>query len=129
MVHVSWDGATEMASWDLYKTTKQGDARELVAFRWRDGFDTALTRDGYASYIVVEGIDNHGKSLGSSRGVNTIEPTNLLAPNVVAEAKWQEDHSNGHGSWPFDSPVVMFFWVITFCMAALTHASVSVDQL
>ena len=108
--YVSWNGATEVASWNLYKTTKDGKFTELVASALRDGFETALIYQGYASYVMLEAIDREGNSLdmGKSYVVKTHEPHDLLAPDVVAEAQWLGAHSGMKGTNRIFTPTFVF---------------------
>lgn len=126
--YVSWNGATEVATWNLYKTNADGDVMELIATRQKEGFETSITHKGLASYIMVEGVDANGKRLGISNVIKTAAPADLnsLSPAVVAENKWQTDHSQGvlvesrRGLFDnFSNPFVAFLSGIFFCAAAL----------
>ena len=70
--YVSWNGATEVAQWNLYKTDMAGGMRKLVSQAHRKGFETKLTYDGYAKYVLVEALDASGKAIGASEVVQTI---------------------------------------------------------
>ena len=133
IVHVSWNGATQVASWNLYKSNAKGEAMELVASTPRRGFETAIVYKGYASHVMVEAVDHNGSNLGASRLVNTIAPADKLHPAVVQEAEWLQDNSEGiAGSYGpedsnslladvdgvFGNPIVTFFCGILFCLAA-----------
>jgi hypothetical protein len=92
-VHVSWNGATEVATWKLYKTERTGRMTELVASTPRTGFETALTYQGFASFVVAEALDRDGKTLGKSEVTRTIPPSDMLSPAVLQEEKWLQDHA------------------------------------
>lgn len=74
VVFVSWNGATEVKHWNMYKTTSDGESRELVASVQRQDFETIMTYKGFASYVIVEGVDADDNAFGESRVVQTISP-------------------------------------------------------
>ncbi|KAI0016570.1 ASST-domain-containing protein [Xylariomycetidae sp. FL0641] len=60
-VYVSWNGATEVASWVVYNRND-----ESVATAARDGFETAIDIPGVSGDVYVEALDASGKVLGTS---------------------------------------------------------------
>jgi hypothetical protein len=94
VVHASWNGATEVKSWNLYKTNPHGESRELVASTLRQGFETAISYDGFATYVIVEAVDAEGNVLGESRMKETLPPANLISAEIADEALWLQDHSD-----------------------------------
>lgn len=74
LVHVSQNGATEIASWRLYKTTLEGSLRVQIFEQERHGFETSMAWHGYATYVVIEAIDKNGNVIAISDVVKTIEP-------------------------------------------------------
>ena len=95
LVHVSWNGATEVADWNLYKTDEDGDMITAlkVATAPREGFETAMMFNGYASNVVVEGLDKDGVSLGKSNIISTLKPTNMSSVAVTKEFVWLQSLS------------------------------------
>lgn len=91
VVHVSWNGATEVANWNLYKTNPIGSAKQLVASTPRQGFESVLTYDRYASFVIVEAVDEQGGVLGLSEITKTIPPANVDSAAVAEEAQWVQD--------------------------------------
>lgn len=87
---VSWNGATEVRTWNVYKTTKNGIPEVHVASAKKDGFETAIEFDGYAAFVVVEGLNKDGKSLGRSEVTETILSTDMSSedPDVKNEMLW-----------------------------------------
>lgn len=120
-VHVSWNGATEVAKWNLYHTTTDGDTAQLIASRPRSGFETALTWSGYASHVVAEAVDRHGKVLGTSDVVASIPPKNIYLPAVVEEDRWQFDPHGAHGS-AFALPISLGTFSLAFGFGILCCA-------
>ena len=105
LVHVSWNGATEVKTWNLYKTNPKGGAARLVASTLRQGFETALTCDGYAGYVIVEGLDVDGKVLGRSGIFKTIAPRDPMHPAVIKETAWLQEHSKDDPIANSDAPL------------------------
>ena len=95
LVHVSWNGATEVATWTLLHTDHDGHTSELVASSARQGFETALSCDMFAKYVVMVALDLDGKEIGRSKVVETSRPQGLdHSLSVAEEAKWLQDHSS-----------------------------------
>jgi hypothetical protein len=67
-VSTSWNGATEVATWQLLAGPDAGHLR-LVASRPRTGFETVLGLAGGAAAVQTRALDAHGTVLGSSRVV------------------------------------------------------------
>ncbi len=64
-VWASWNGATEVARWQVLA----GSAARLrgVASKARDGFETELTARTRATHVAVRALDARGRVLGTSR--------------------------------------------------------------
>lgn len=92
LVHVSWNGATEVATWHLYKTDSEGnvDNTNPVVILPRTGFETALTYQGFAAYVLVEAVDRYGTLLGRSETVKSIVSAKLSPLTVARESEWLE---------------------------------------
>ena len=88
LVHVSWNGATEVDAWRFYKTIATGEVRTELGTRGKSGFETMLEVEGYASYVIVEGVAKNGTVLGSSGVFKTIPHPNMTAAAVVVENLW-----------------------------------------
>jgi hypothetical protein len=103
-VYASWNGATEVATWSLYKTNANGDRTTQLSEAQRSGFETEIRYEGYAKYVLVEALDRHGRSLGKSDVIETLVAGNLAPEAESEELAWlHEDpgtsdmfgHSNG----------------------------------
>lgn len=88
VIHVSWNGASEVATWRFYKTIQNGKVKELLGTRARHGFETSMEVEGYASFIQVEGLDIKGEVLGTSAVFKTIPHVNLTSAAVEEESQW-----------------------------------------
>ena len=83
-VFVSWNGATEVAYWSLYRADERGHAADLLSTTSRTGFETKITYRGYASHVVVKAFDQHDVLLGESYIVETIWPTNVHVAETIS---------------------------------------------
>lgn len=86
-VHASWNGATNVTRWNLYRTVANGQINILVATAERLGFETVLSYGGYASYVIVEAVNQNGTVLGRTSVMKT-----YAHPNITAEAVAEDDH-------------------------------------
>ncbi|KXT10724.1 hypothetical protein AC579_1837 [Pseudocercospora musae] len=98
-VYVSWNGATEVASWNLHRTDASGraGATSLIASQMRTGFETTISFDGYAKFVIVEAMDKNGDVLenGRSQIFTTLLAKNMLTTEVAAEDLWLQQISEG----------------------------------
>jgi hypothetical protein len=88
ITYVSWNGATEVASWTLHESDAEGSELKRLKKVPRRGFETRIMYQGYAKYVVVEALDHENQAIGRSKVVQTIAP--------VEEEETQE-------SWVFSS--------------------------
>ncbi|KAJ5756250.1 hypothetical protein N7533_005793 [Penicillium manginii] len=65
-IWVSWNGATEVASWSFYARKSQFDKPVFVGNVTRRDFETMFIARGYLDWITAEAIDRNGAILGSS---------------------------------------------------------------
>ena len=64
IVHVSWNGATEVRRWRVL-----GADGKRVAQRARSGFETAIPVAGGGTSFQVQALDKSGKVIGTSEKV------------------------------------------------------------
>lgn len=69
-VWASWNGATEVARWQVLGGATE-DALAPVGGRGRTGFETAISVEGQPAFVAVQALDGSGNVLGTSR---TIRP-------------------------------------------------------
>lgn len=120
-VHVSWNGATEVRKWNLYRTVANGQVDVLVATAEKLGFETVLSWGGYASYIIAEALDKNGTVLGRSSVMKTFAHPNVTAEAVKEEESWLEEllgENQGLFSKIVGNPTVAFFLGVLFTVAA-----------
>lgn len=85
LVHVSWNGATEVAEWQLLRTDHVGDQATVIASSARQGFETTLSYSGLATYVVAVAFNAEGEEIGRSKVVETLRPPEMDQSMAVAE--------------------------------------------
>jgi hypothetical protein len=65
VVHVSWNGATEVARWRADMGSRQNALRPVVTKR-RTGFETIVPLGSRRGYLALTALDVAGKPLGTS---------------------------------------------------------------
>jgi Arylsulfotransferase (ASST) len=65
-VHVSWNGATEVAHWQL-RVGKTPTTLRAVRTVARGGFETAIPLPGPAGYAAVAALDTRGRQLAATK--------------------------------------------------------------
>ena len=68
-VHAVWNGATQVASWQVLGGESSAGLSVLATAPW-NGLDTVITVSGPANYIQVVALDASGKTLGTSATVS-----------------------------------------------------------
>ena len=74
VVHVSWNGATEVSEYRVYGAPEEGGGFVPVARGKKTGFETALMGDRFAAWMLVEALDRHVYILGRSDAIRTHVP-------------------------------------------------------
>jgi arylsulfotransferase ASST len=69
-LYASWNGATEVASWQLYAAASAARLEPLQRVAAR-GFETALVAPAEARYANAVALDSHGRRLGKSKTIRT----------------------------------------------------------
>jgi outer membrane protein assembly factor BamB len=67
-VYASWNGATEIATWQVLAGPSP-DRLEEVAFALRKGFETAILVETTEAYVGVRAKDPSGRVLGASKAI------------------------------------------------------------
>ncbi len=71
LVYASWNGATEVAAWDVLAGTGAADLSS-VATAPRSGFETAITLTTTKPFVAVRARDASGNILGTSAPLSSI---------------------------------------------------------
>ena len=69
-VFVSWNGATEVASWRVSGGATKRAAKPVHTVR-RDGFETRIHLPAPPAVVFAEALDASGKTLGTTRAIRT----------------------------------------------------------
>lgn len=108
-MHVSWNGATEVASWNVYRTDSSGkmDSQSPTNNSPRNGFETKISLPDHAAYVVVEALDRNGNVLehGTSAIIRTVAEADKHIVSKLRESRWT--------AWAFGlgfGVVVFFGW-------------------
>jgi hypothetical protein len=66
LVYASWNGATEVATWEVLAARHQGRLESLGVVP-RNGFETAMVVRTSDPYVAVRAKDRSGQVLGTSK--------------------------------------------------------------
>src|SRR5215212_4545224 len=69
-IYASWNGATEVESWEALAGPREGRLKPLGQVP-RDGFETAMVVQASEPYVGVRAKDRSGQVLGTSRPIET----------------------------------------------------------
>ncbi|KAL3462382.1 ASST-domain-containing protein [Aspergillus heterothallicus] len=72
--YVSWNGATEVATWKFYAQATEYSAPVYVGETPRADFETMFISSGFLDWVRVDAVDRDGKVLGSSLVQRTQTP-------------------------------------------------------
>jgi hypothetical protein len=64
-VYVSWNGATQVAKWQVVAGPTAGELKPVKTMR-RTGFETTIALPSMTGYVAVVALDAHGKQLRAS---------------------------------------------------------------
>ncbi|KAK4940296.1 hypothetical protein LTR28_009181, partial [Elasticomyces elasticus] len=79
--YVSWNGATEVASWNFYAAANASGPWELVGNARKNGFETAAWFADVSTWSVAEALDAQGNPLQRSAVARTFVPSAALITN------------------------------------------------
>lgn len=100
---VSWNGATDIASWNFYSQVDSGGLPVLVGSTNKTDFETMYVADGYLDWVSAEALDADGNSLGKSRVVRSNIPENWKAAGFLDDmVPTPDDPSVLHNKKPID---------------------------
>ena len=77
--YVSWNGATEVASWKFYAAEESTGPFELVGNATKTGFETEFFAAGVSTWAYAEALDADGRALERS----VIQRTFVPSPGLV----------------------------------------------
>lgn len=80
VLYVSWNGATEVRSWNLYGGESASGPFHLVANVKKTGFETTMQSKKVTMWAFAEALDGHGRPLERSVIARTFVPSTTLRP-------------------------------------------------
>lgn len=82
--YVSWNGATEVRSWNFYMASGDEDG-VLVGSKQKRGFETMYQSVGFQKHVYAEAVDVDGSVLGRTRIEAVVAPSDWnFSPDKVA---------------------------------------------
>ncbi|PWY69583.1 hypothetical protein BO70DRAFT_365858 [Aspergillus heteromorphus CBS 117.55] len=85
--HVSWNGATDVASWNFYARADRHSIPVLIGNTTKFDFETMYIADGYMDWVSVEAVDKDGNVLGTSALHRTETPQNWRLAGFQGDLK------------------------------------------
>ena len=76
IVHASWNGATEVASWRVLAGKHTGSLTAQATIPAGSGFESSTTLPQKYAYVAVQALDSAGHVLGTSK---TVQPISYAA--------------------------------------------------
>ena len=80
--YVSWNGATEVASWNFYSGSEPTKLHRVGSVR-KVGFETTTTVPEYYAYTIAEAVAGNGTALRNSTVIKTFVPSPQLAQSCT----------------------------------------------
>lgn len=103
IIHVSWNGATDVAGWNFYAQAFDRSSPVLIGYANKTDFETMFLVDGYMDWITVEAVDRDGKSMSKSVVVRTKVPSNWQAAGFQGSENPSPDDPSLIALAPLDS--------------------------
>lgn len=76
--YVSWNGATEVRSWNFYAADSASGPWTLVGSQRKTGFETEFHVNYMKYWSFAEAVDKDGKAMKSSSVIKTFVPSELI---------------------------------------------------
>ncbi|KAL2824601.1 ASST-domain-containing protein [Aspergillus cavernicola] len=90
--HVSWNGATDIASWKFYARSADDGVPVPIGNTTKTDFETMYIAGGYLNWVSVEAVDKDGNVLGTSEVHQTQTPSNWRLAGFQSESQPQPDN-------------------------------------
>ncbi|KAJ9254017.1 hypothetical protein DTO207G8_3878 [Paecilomyces variotii] len=85
VIYVSWNGATDVASWNFFAQADAASPRVLIGNVPYAGFETMFIADGYMNWISAEPLDADGNPMGMSDVHESSVPPDWAAAGYHAD--------------------------------------------
>lgn len=79
IIHVSWNGATDVVQWKFYAQAYDRGQSVLIGTANKTDFETMFIADGYMDFVSAEAIDAEGNVMHTSKIMRTGTPPNWKA--------------------------------------------------
>ncbi|KAJ5577525.1 uncharacterized protein N7459_006489 [Penicillium hispanicum] len=79
IIHVSWNGATDVAGWKFYARAYDGSPAVCLGYVNKTSFESMFVAEGYMDWISVEAVDANGMVMATSEIHRSIVPANWRA--------------------------------------------------
>lgn len=86
IIHVSWNGATDVAGWNFYAKAYDRGESVLIGHAKKTDFETMYIVDGYMDWVSAVAVDADGKAMGKSRVSRSEIPSNWAAVGFKGSA-------------------------------------------
>ncbi|KAI7108389.1 hypothetical protein KC352_g36597 [Hortaea werneckii] len=104
--YVSWNGATEVSTWEFHGSDEmEGEDFEKLGSTPKDGFETSLVVPGVAKYGYAVALDKDGKELGRSETMRLLPPLDedlkslsSITPGIRKLVEHSDDTAKPSGS-------------------------------
>lgn len=106
-IHVSWNGATEVAHWSFYAQIDESSSPILLGVVEKRDFESKVIASGHLDWITAEAFDHTGLSLGKSKVFRTSLKDHQFGESVMT--------TKGAASGIF----VSLWWKLPFWVAVL----------
>ncbi|KGO44667.1 hypothetical protein PEX1_039360 [Penicillium expansum] len=83
IIHVSWNGATDVVQWKFYAQAYDLGPSLLIGTTNKTDFETMFIADGYMDFVSAEAIDAEGNIMHTSEIKRTGTPSNWKAAGWV----------------------------------------------
>lgn len=91
IIHVSWNGATDVAGWNFYAQSYDKGDPVLIGYAAKTDFETMYIVDGYMDWITAEAVDVNGNEMMKSEVQRSIVPTNWKAVGFQGDSSPSPD--------------------------------------
>lgn len=92
--YVSWNGATEVESWNMYASNSASGPFELVGNTKKTGFETAVRYVNVTRWSYAEAVDRSGRALERSVISKTFIPSEGMRPFCGEWACARAEHAD-----------------------------------
>ncbi|CAL5868515.1 uncharacterized protein PFLUO_LOCUS2741 [Penicillium psychrofluorescens] len=89
IVHVSWNGATDVAGWNFYAQAYDKGDKVFIGYTDKVDFETMYIVDGFMDWVSAEAVDFNGTVMGTSKKHRTETPSH-----------WKNSGWQGHSEHP-----------------------------